>query len=165
MGIPYSREINAAFDQVTPLVAAGFKVLKTTKNISIVLAIIQVLTVICLAMILAVLLAILYSVNPDLEQERRELVTPTLQRLAKVSVLGILETTVAVAVGFGGFFCMGLVFVWGRGENNLEMEGNDDADKALEELDDDEPQEVKEARKKNRKAKKKNKKPEGEVAE
>jgi hypothetical protein len=67
MGIPYSREINAAFDQVTPLVAAGFKVLKTTRNISILLAIIQVLTVIFLALILVVLLGVLYSVNPDLE--------------------------------------------------------------------------------------------------
>jgi hypothetical protein len=67
MGIPYSREINAAFEQVTPLVAAGFKVLKTTKNISILLAVIQVLTVLFLALILVVLLGILYSVNPDLE--------------------------------------------------------------------------------------------------
>ena len=67
MGIPYSREINAAFEQVTPLVAAGFKVLKTTKNISILLAVIQVLTVIFLAMILMVLLGIAYAVNPDLE--------------------------------------------------------------------------------------------------
>lgn len=67
MGIPYSREINAAFEQVTPLVAAGFKVLKTTKNISILLAVIQVLTVLFLAFILIVLLGIMYSVNPDLE--------------------------------------------------------------------------------------------------
>jgi hypothetical protein len=67
MGIPYSREINAAFEQVTPLVAAGFKVLKTTRNISILLAIIQVLTVALLAMILLVGMAVLYCVNPDLE--------------------------------------------------------------------------------------------------
>ena len=67
MGIPYSREINNAFEQVTPLVAAGFKVLKTTRNISIVLAIIQVLTCVFLAAILMVMLGILYSVNPDLE--------------------------------------------------------------------------------------------------
>ena len=67
MGIPYSREINAAFDQVTPLVAAGFKVLKTTKNISILLAVIQVLTVLFLALILWVMIALVYCVNPDLE--------------------------------------------------------------------------------------------------
>lgn len=67
MGLPYSREINAAFEQVTPLVAAGFQVLRTTKNISILLAIIQVLTVLFLAMILFVLVLLLYSVNPDLE--------------------------------------------------------------------------------------------------
>lgn len=67
MGIPYSREINAAFEQVTPLVAAGFKVLKTTKNISILLAVIQVLTVFFLFLILCALLLLLYSINPDLE--------------------------------------------------------------------------------------------------
>lgn len=66
MGIPYSREINAAFEQVTPLVAAGFKVLKTTKNISILLAVIQVLTVLFLAGILLVLIAIVYCVDPGL---------------------------------------------------------------------------------------------------
>ncbi|KAF2259283.1 hypothetical protein CC78DRAFT_503461, partial [Lojkania enalia] len=76
MGIPYSREINAAFEQVTPLVAAGFKVLRTTKNISILLAAIQVLTVLCLFLILLTLIALLYSVNPDLEDERQRLVTP-----------------------------------------------------------------------------------------
>lgn len=67
MGIPYSREINAAFEQVTPLVAAGYKVLRTTKNISIILAIIQVLTVVFLGLILVALVALLYTVNPDLE--------------------------------------------------------------------------------------------------
>lgn len=67
MGIPYSREINAAFEQVTPLVAAGFEVLRTTKNISIILAIIQVLTVLFLGMILGALVVLIYVVNPDLE--------------------------------------------------------------------------------------------------
>jgi hypothetical protein len=67
MGIPYSRQINAAFEQVTPLVAAGFKVLRTTRDISILLAIIQVLTVLLLGLILCGLVALLYCVNPDLE--------------------------------------------------------------------------------------------------
>jgi hypothetical protein len=67
MGIPYSRQINAAFEQVTPLVAAGFKVLRTTRDISILLAIIQVLTVVLLGLILVGLVALLYCVNPDLE--------------------------------------------------------------------------------------------------
>ena len=67
MGLPYSRQINAAFDQVTPLVAAGFKVLRTTRDISILLAVIQVLTVILLTFILFALVLLLYSVNPDLE--------------------------------------------------------------------------------------------------
>jgi len=67
MGIPYSRQINAAFEQVTPLVAAGFKVLQTTRDISILLAVIQVLTVLFLFLILLALIGVLYCVNPDLE--------------------------------------------------------------------------------------------------
>lgn len=67
MGLPYSRQINAAFEEVTPLVAAGFKVLRTTRNISILLAVIQVLTVFFLFLILLGLIALLYCVNPDLE--------------------------------------------------------------------------------------------------
>ncbi|KAM0718899.1 hypothetical protein Q7P37_005971 [Cladosporium fusiforme] len=79
MGIPYSKQIHAAFDQVTPLVAAGFEVLQTTKNISILLAAIQVVTVVILALILLTLLALLVSVNPDLEAERVALVTPVVR--------------------------------------------------------------------------------------
>lgn len=67
MGLPYSKQINAAFEQVTPLVAAGFKVLRTTRDISILLAVIQVLTVLLLFLILLGLIALLYCVNPDLE--------------------------------------------------------------------------------------------------
>ena len=79
MGLPYSKQINEAFDQVTPLVAEGFKVLETTKNISILLATIQVLNTIFLLLILAALVALLIIANPDLENERRLLITPTLQ--------------------------------------------------------------------------------------
>jgi hypothetical protein len=79
MGIPYSKQINAAFDQVTPLVSAGFEVLQTTKNISILLAAIQVVTVAILAAILLTLIALLISVNPDLEAERAAIVTPVVK--------------------------------------------------------------------------------------
>lgn len=67
MGLPYSRQINAAFEQVTPLVAAGFKLLRTTRDISILLAVIQVLTVWLLFLILVALVAVMICVNPDLE--------------------------------------------------------------------------------------------------
>ncbi|KAF2149188.1 hypothetical protein K461DRAFT_42439 [Myriangium duriaei CBS 260.36] len=76
MGIPYSKQVNAAFDQVTPLVAAGFRVLQTTKNISILLATIQVLTVVLLGLIQATLLLLLITVNPDLQNERGLIATP-----------------------------------------------------------------------------------------
>lgn len=82
MGIPYSKQINAAFDQVTPLVASAFEVLQTTKNIAILLAVIQVCTVILLLLILLALIGLLFTMNPDLETERRILVTPAMQWLA-----------------------------------------------------------------------------------
>lgn len=82
MGLPYSKQINAAFDQVTPLVAAGFEVLQTTKNIAVLLAVIEVITAITLILILLALLALLLSVNPDLSTEREQLVTPTMKWLA-----------------------------------------------------------------------------------
>ncbi|KAJ4004850.1 hypothetical protein NW752_009486 [Fusarium irregulare] len=82
MGMPYSKQVHAAFDQVTPLVAAGFEVLKTTKNIAILLAVIQVLVAIVLTLTLFAILALIYSVNPDLEEERRAIVTPCMQWIA-----------------------------------------------------------------------------------
>ncbi len=82
MGIPYSKQIHAAFDEVTPLVAAGFEVLRTSRNISLVLAAVQVLSLVLSTLTLVLLAAILVSVNPDLEKERRALVTPTAQWLS-----------------------------------------------------------------------------------
>ena len=77
MGIPYSKQINSAFDEVTPLVAAGFHVLRTSRNISILLAVVQILNTLLLGLAVIALLALLITVNPDLERERRSLVTPT----------------------------------------------------------------------------------------
>lgn len=114
MGIPYSREINSAFAQVTPLVAAGFQVLQTTKNISILLAAIQVLTAFFLFLILLVLLGVLCSVNPDLQREKEELVTPVVRWLASwVFVYGrmvgwlLRVGLVGTTAGLGVFFWQG----------------------------------------------------------
>jgi hypothetical protein len=84
MGIPYSKQINAAFDQVTPLVASGFQVLETTKNIAVLLAFIEVFIFILLGLILIALFILLVTVNPDLEEERRELVTPMVKWTLKM---------------------------------------------------------------------------------
>ncbi|TLD19204.1 hypothetical protein PspLS_09801 [Pyricularia sp. CBS 133598] len=81
MGMPYSKQINAAFDQVTPLVGEGYKVLETIKNISVLLSWIQVLTVVLLGSIAGLLLALLITINPDLDDERRQLVTPVVRWL------------------------------------------------------------------------------------
>ncbi|TGO44432.1 hypothetical protein BCON_0520g00030 [Botryotinia convoluta] len=94
MGIPYSKQIHSAFDQsqimmrrlqteVTPLVAAGyplvasgFEVLKTTKNIAILLAVVQVYTALMLTVIFVVGCMLLVTMNPDLEDERSRMISP-----------------------------------------------------------------------------------------
>jgi hypothetical protein len=82
MGIPYSKQINLAFDQVTPLVAHGFKVLQTTRNITYLLAAIQVLTAVFLGLILIATFGLIITVSPDLEHERQVLVTPVVKWIA-----------------------------------------------------------------------------------
>ncbi|RMY20146.1 hypothetical protein D0867_04205 [Hortaea werneckii] len=82
MGIPYSKEINQAFDQVAPLVAATLDVLQTSKNITYLLAAVQVLNAVLLLVAVVSLLGLLITVNPDLAEERRALVTPVVKRLA-----------------------------------------------------------------------------------
>lgn len=109
MGIPYSKQINLAFDQVTPLVAAGFKVLQTTKDITFLLAAIQLLTVIFLGFILITLLALIITVSPDLEHERQALVTPVVRWLAGSILqygrwvrIGLWIIIIGVGLGAGG---------------------------------------------------------------
>jgi hypothetical protein len=96
MGIPYSKEISKAFEelnkaygQVTPLIEAAYEVLETTKNISLLLAGIQVLTVVLLALILLAMVGLLITMNPDLDKERRELVTPAIQWVAGWATVGM----------------------------------------------------------------------------
>ncbi|KAH7371210.1 hypothetical protein BKA66DRAFT_424368 [Pyrenochaeta sp. MPI-SDFR-AT-0127] len=139
MGLPYSRQINAAFEQVTPLVAAGFKVLRTTRDISILLAVIQVLTVFFLGLILAALVALLYSVNPDLEVERQQLVTPLLQYFASITIWHVVKSAVTSFIVFG--IAAGLIWkllIVKQWVTDVEYEGNVDANNALEEFSEDE---------------------------
>ena len=75
MGILFSQEIYGAVDQLTPLFAA----VQTTKNIFILLAAIQVIKAIILALILLAILALLVTVNPNLEDERAAVVTPAVK--------------------------------------------------------------------------------------
>jgi hypothetical protein len=62
---------------------------QTTKNIFILLAAIQVIKVIILALVLLAMLALLINMNPDLEDERAAVVTPavkwTIHRLSNVA--------------------------------------------------------------------------------
>ncbi|KAK5946487.1 hypothetical protein PMZ80_000630 [Knufia obscura] len=115
MGLPYSKQIYAAFDEVTPLVAEGFQVLQTTKNISICLAVVQVLTVVFLALILVTLLGLLIAINPDMEHERQELVTPVMKWMAEcIIVLDHWKKTVVVLMLVVAVGCVvgGLGGIW-----------------------------------------------------
>ncbi|KAH9877778.1 hypothetical protein J1614_002995 [Plenodomus biglobosus] len=171
MGLPYSRQINAAFEQVTPLVAAGFKVLRTTRDISILLAVIQVLTVWLLFLILVGVGCVLVCVNPDMEvwclsflsnlpvlkssinnnsnktqmktrsksneqDERRLLITPWLKRIAQITLWSVVKTGVCFAALLGAVAWVGWRgMVAKRWVEDVEFEGNVEAERALEEVD------------------------------
>ena len=90
MGIPYSREINKAFGelnkaygQVTPLIEAAYEVLETTKNISLLVAAVQVINGILLFCVLLTMLGLLITMNPGMTKERDELVTPVLRWIVR----------------------------------------------------------------------------------
>jgi hypothetical protein len=75
MGILFSQEIYGAVDKLKTLPAA----VRTTKNIFILLAAVQVIKAIILALILLAILALLVTMNPDLEDERAAVVTPAVK--------------------------------------------------------------------------------------
>ena len=115
MGIPYSREINQAFEQVTPLVAAGFEVLETTKNIAVALFFIEIFSAVILTLVLLALIGLLFTLNPDLEHERKVLVTPAMKWIASWSLTahGAPKSVAAFLValfGLGGFGFLGYVY-------------------------------------------------------
>jgi len=132
MGIPYSKQINLAFDQVTPLVAHGFKVLQTTRNITYLLAAIQVITAVFLGLILIALLGLIITVSPDLEHERETLVTPLVRYLANSVVqygrwlqVGLWTVIFGCIVGTAGG-----VYVTREITETVEVEGPDGEDKS-----------------------------------
>lgn len=107
MGIPYSKQINAAFNQVTPLVASGYELLETVKNIALFITAIQIGIVTLLLLNLLAILGVIFSINPDLEKERKNLVTPAMKWIAswtliwterKFSILGTFAGLIAVMV-------------------------------------------------------------------
>jgi len=131
MGIPYSKQINLAFDQVTPLVAHGFKVLQTTRNITYLLAAIQVITAVFLGLILIALLGLIITVSPDLEHERETLVTPLVRYLANSVVqygrwlqVGLWTVILGCIVGTAGG-----VYVTREITETVEVEGPEGEDK------------------------------------
>ncbi|KAB8294261.1 hypothetical protein EYC80_009688 [Monilinia laxa] len=152
MGLPYSKQIHTAFSQsqimmarlqteVTPLVAAGypliastFAVLKTTRNIAILLACVQVYTAVMLTAHLVVLGMLLVAVDPDLEEERRRFISPVLRGVVEFGVRwggwlgwGVKVLVVGVVAGAGVAVWWGIV-VAEREEKEriLEEEGDGD---------------------------------------
>ena len=73
------------------------------------------------------------------------MVTPFFRRLAHVTFLGMIEGLAATLVGFGGFVVMGFMLVKAKKPDEIEVQGNEDADKALEELDGDDAKKGKKA--------------------
>jgi hypothetical protein len=125
MGIPYSKQINLAFDQVTPLVAAGFEVLQTTRNITYLLAAIQVLTAVFLGLILITLIALIITVSPDLEVERKRIVTPVVKWL--VGSVGWLKVGLWIVVLGAALGAIGGWWVT-REDVVVEVEGSEEED-------------------------------------
>ncbi len=77
MGVPFSREIEKASHHIDTLVPTVNIALWTIIWVSIILLIL-------IATILVAFIALLITVNPDLERERKALVTPVLRALLKV---------------------------------------------------------------------------------
>ncbi|RAL67302.1 hypothetical protein DID88_008065 [Monilinia fructigena] len=164
MGLPYSKQIHTAFSQsqimmarlqteVTPLVAAGypliastFAVLKTTKNIAVLLACVQVYTAVMLTAHLVVLGMVLVAVDPDLEEERRRFVSPVLRRIVEFGARwgvwlgwGVKAFVVGVVAGAGVAVWWGIV-VEEKEEKERVMEEEGDGDgvgQGDEEMEDD----------------------------
>lgn len=82
MGIPYSKQINQAFEEVSPLVAATLDVMHTTQEVSYILAGIQVITAVFQFATVVGIIGLLITLNPDLAAERTALVTPIMRYLA-----------------------------------------------------------------------------------
>ena len=102
MGIPYSKQINAAFNQVTPLVSSGYELLETVKNIAIFITVIQIGVIAVLCLNLLALLGLVYSINPDLEDERQALVTPAMKTIATWS-MAMIERKWSICTSMLGF--------------------------------------------------------------
>ncbi|KAI9651186.1 hypothetical protein NHQ30_001223 [Ciborinia camelliae] len=75
MGIPYSKEYKS-------IVSTGTDFVDTAKKVAIVAVCLQIYYIVVLSLILGALLALLVTTNPDLEEERRALVTPVVKWLA-----------------------------------------------------------------------------------
>jgi len=126
MGGVFLFSLIAAFDQVAPLVAQGFTVLETTKNIAILLAFVQVLTLLMLGCILVALLALVVTVHPGLVRERDRYVTPTMRTLLHQGVFFVWATggVVLFSLIAGGLY----IAIYG-GTKMEEVDGENAADK------------------------------------
>jgi hypothetical protein len=135
MGIPYSKQINAAFDEVTPLVARGFDILQTTRDLSILLAAIQVLTVLLLGLLLVTQTALLITLNPDLEAERRAVVTPAVRHIAHLAAYPWAMRAAVLClmmIGGGGawYASRSVARVMDKHEDERQVEGEKRAEEA-----------------------------------
>ncbi|KAJ9150131.1 hypothetical protein NKR19_g5357 [Coniochaeta hoffmannii] len=86
MGFPYSKQIDLAFEQIGPF-------LQRARYITFLLGAFHALTILVLCLLLGLILlalvGLLITVNPDLEAERRAVVTPVLRRLVRWTAAGV----------------------------------------------------------------------------
>jgi hypothetical protein len=86
MGVPFSHEILKAFhhvDTIAPIVKVAFWTL----------IFVSILPLVLIGSLLIAVVALLITVNPDLVEERKALVTPVLRVWLKVRACGIARRT------------------------------------------------------------------------
>lgn len=65
------------------------------------------------------------------------MITPVFKYMAHITFIGMIKGVLASLVGFGGFVGTAFLLLHRRDMNSVEHEGNEDADKALEDLEDE----------------------------
>ena len=111
--------------------------LDTTKNIAVFLAYLQVLIAITLLLILLALTGLLFTLNPDLEHERKLLVTPVMKWIAGFSMTAsghrksIASALVSFFILVGAGFALYVYYVRTVEDPSIENEKADEPEREM----------------------------------
>jgi hypothetical protein len=83
MGVPFSKEVDIVVNSMQDLKPIAATALQTVKYIAPLLLLLQIATLFLVALLLAAVIALIFTMDPDLSEERKALVTPVLKSLAK----------------------------------------------------------------------------------